>query len=130
MAEIDLQASVTDIKVDRGEAVMLTITVTDASTGNPKDITNDTVQLVVDYPMGTQLFKLENGPTEHSDPSNGVTQFQITHAHTMLAPADPDNGEAICHWAAHWKDDSTPANEDIAACGRLRVRAVAVDAIT
>jgi hypothetical protein len=82
------------IKVYRGDDVSLTFTVKDEN-GDAVDITNDTIFFTVKAAKNataagsadlTAIIKKDNGPGEHSDPTNGRTAFSLSHAETAVTP--------------------------------------------
>ena len=118
---IDGQAAITDIKVDRGERFSFDVTIVDGD-GSAIDITNHDVELLVqDEVGGTEIVKITNGVGDHQAPSSGVSRFILTSAIT-----DDADAAAGAEWvySIHWKDNGSPANEDIAARGQISVNAV------
>lgn len=119
------RGSIINFDVDRGERLVLEAEIQDSAEA-AVDIAGHTVELIVqEQPGGTQIDKQTN--TVHDDPTNGKTQFTLTHTTTMKASA---TSPTVWYYAIHWKDDSSPALEDIHSSGTIKVHAVPVGAIT
>ena len=67
----------------RGDDKIYELEVTDKQTGNAVDITGTTIKLTLrETPTDSIFLQKSNGPGEHSDPSNGKTEFAIDAADT------------------------------------------------
>ena len=121
----DARGAIINFEIDRGEKLKLEPEILDSADA-AVDITGHTVELIIqEQPGGTVILSTTN--TVHDDPTNGKTQFILTHTTTMKASS---TSPTTWYWAIHWKDDSTPALEDIHSSGTIKVHAVPVGAIT
>lgn len=70
-----------NIQLTRGTDNTIQVAFQNPATSVPYDITDDTIRWTAREGFtGPQLFKIENGPGEHSDPTTGVTQLTVSKA--------------------------------------------------
>ena len=74
----------TVFKMYRGDDKIYELTVTDKQTGNPVSIVGCTIKMTWKENIEDETYFLQksNGPGEHSDPTNGKTEFTIDAADT------------------------------------------------
>lgn len=92
--------------------------------GQPINITNDTVELLIQESVGgTQIFKQTNGVGNHHDPANGLTRFTVNPSDTSSASSEH---ATTWYYAIHYKSASV---ESAPAAGTCQVTPYATTTI-
>jgi hypothetical protein len=130
MSDVDYRPAKYTLRLVRGMKHVLQALIKDddpesVSYGDPIDITNDTVELLIQESVGgTQIFKQANGVGNHYDPTNGLTRFTINPSDTTGASAEH---ATTWYYAIHYKSSSV---ESAPAAGPCQVTPYATTTIS
>ncbi len=122
---VSLLPKIEDLLLTRGTDNRLEFRLTNPVTGQPVDLTNDTVKFTVkDSYGGTVKIGLENTPGMHSAQADGRTQFVVTRE----AIADATHTGTITDWVYEVRRLVSGADEVVYFAGIFSLRPTAAPA--